>query len=57
MRGVAKAGWNLGPFRTVLVRLQTVGALRIKIVPTTSEQAIPAYKCFVVFRSKKEVSA
>jgi hypothetical protein len=44
MMRVAEEGWNLGQFRAVPVRIaETWGALRMKIVSTTAEQAIWAY--------------
>jgi hypothetical protein len=54
-RGVAKADWNPGQFRAVLVRMAaTSGVLAMKIVSQCSEQARRVYNGSV-FEMKKEI--
>jgi hypothetical protein len=50
--GCCKVSWNLGPFRAVLVLIETVGALQMKIISTTSRAGETDVQCWP-FRGQK----
>jgi hypothetical protein len=52
--GCCKVSWNLGPFRAVLVLIETVGALQMKIISTTSRAGETDVQCWPFSRSKRK---